>query len=107
CRKPPPVNRVGAQGMDEGLRHSAQDATDRYVDGLLPAPDAAEFERRMAEDASLREEVESLRAVDDSLRAYFGDWRRASPPVQIKLVEASAAGGAVPRLGGRLRRRQS
>jgi hypothetical protein len=48
-----------------------QDEVERYVDGLMSADERAEFDRRMRDEAVLREEIELQRRVDDSLRRLF------------------------------------
>lgn len=69
--------------MSERAYESRRDEIDRYVDGLLSPEDAASFESRLAQDASLREDVESLRAINASLRRSLGDWRHESPQISI------------------------
>lgn len=60
---------------------------DRYVDGLMTDAESKAFERRLQADEALRNEVQSMRAIDDSLRRSFGDWRTSSPKVAIRRPE--------------------
>lgn len=60
---------------------------DRYVDGLMTDAEAKAFEQRLQADEALRDEAQSMRAIDDSLRRSFGDWRTSSPKVAIHRPE--------------------
>lgn len=72
--------------MDESRNSSRAADADRYVDGMMTADEAAAFVARLSNDAALRDDVESLRAVDASLRRVMGDWREHSPRVSIEIT---------------------
>lgn len=88
----------GAGGRDW---HAMLDA---YVDGMLSGEDAAAFEARMREDASLRAALESQRAVEASLRSAFavpaGVESLAAPALdRASLAGASGGKGIFARIG--------
>jgi len=68
---------------------SRADQLDAYLDGRLPAEDAAAFERALDGDAALRGEVELQRRLDASLRRDF------LPPGAQRAAEILRAAGVV------------
>jgi hypothetical protein len=63
---------------------------DLYVDGVLSAEDASAFEARLRVDPALAHELEVQCAIGSALR------RRFSPPSDIRLPDAPAAGPVSP-----------
>jgi anti-sigma-K factor RskA len=74
----------------------AREQISSYLLGELDAAAAAEFERGMAADPELREEVEGLRPVVARLEAMPADaWEPAEPPPLRMPAESGEPGAAV------------
>jgi anti-sigma-K factor RskA len=76
-----------------------------YLLGELDAAQVTEFERALAADPALREEVERLRPVVTKLERVAAEaWEDVEPPPLVMPGDAAVADGAAPRRGW-LRRR--
>lgn len=75
------------------------DVIDAYLDGLLEGEPLSEFQKRLENDAALRDEVELQRWIDRSIAGLFADDAskgRVLQRVQDALRAASAASATAP-----------
>ncbi len=66
---------------------------DRFLDGLMSADEAAQFQARLAADPALSREVSLQRRMDDRLRVLL------APPARIELPATARAEGVVATIG--------